>query len=197
MKFCAVIVAGGQSSRMGREKAFEVIRGRRIIDRIASSLGSQMQDIALNANGDVRRFESLGLPIIPDVRSDIGSPLAGVHAALVHAHDGGFDSVLTTPSDAPFLPADLVQRLADASRPAAIAASGEQDHYLTGLWSRALLPDIERAMHEARAPRLKDWCAMCNASAVKWSAEPYDPFFNVNTPEELAEAERIAAEFGL
>lgn len=144
MRICAVIVAGGQSSRMGREKAMETIRGRRMIDRMAATLGSQVDSIVVNATGDTQRFLSLGLPIIADLRSDIDTPLAGVHAALDHAHANGFDAVLTAPSDAPFLPGDLVQRLADAGRSAAIAASGGQPHYLTGLWSRAAAGDGAR-----------------------------------------------------
>jgi molybdopterin-guanine dinucleotide biosynthesis protein A len=197
MKLCAVIVAGGRSSRMGREKALELVRGRTIIERISSTLAGQSAATVLNANGDTGRFVHLDLPIVPDLRTDVGSPLAGLHTALVHARDRGFDAVLTTPSDVPFLPADLVQRLATASRRAAIAASAGQQHYLTGLWSPALLPEIERAMGDAPLPRLQDWARMCEAAVVEWPAEPYDPFFNVNTPEELAEAERIAAEFTL
>jgi len=197
MRICAVIVAGGTSSRMGRDKALEVLRGRRMIDRIAVTLASQVDAIVLNANSDTQRFLSLGFPIIGDLRRDIGTPLAGVHAALDHAKSNGFDAVLTAPSDAPFLPADLVQRLATAGRPAAIAASGGQLHYLTGLWSRGLLPEIERALAQPRTPRLQDWSRMCDAAMVEWPMVPYDPFFNVNTPEELAEAEGIAAEFGL
>lgn len=197
MKLCAVIVAGGRSSRMGREKMFESVRQRTIIERITSVLAGQAAATVLNANGDTGRFVHLDLPIVADARADIGSPLAGLHTALVHARGSGFDAVLTTPSDVPFLPPDLVQRLAIASRRAAIAASGGQQHYLTGLWSPALLPEIERAMSEPRLPRLQDWARMCAAAVVEWPAEPYDPFFNVNTPEELAEAERIAAEFKL
>lgn len=197
MKLCAVIVAGGRSSRMGREKALELIRGRTIIERISSVLAGQAAETVLNVNGDTGRFVHLDLPIIADARPDIGTPLAGVHAALLHARDAGFDAVLTTPSDVPFLPADLVQRLATASRRAAIASSNGQEHYLTGLWSPALLPDIERAMDAPQLPRLQDWVRMCDASVVEWRCEPYDPFFNVNTPGELAEAERIAAEFKL
>ena len=197
MRLCAVIVAGGRSSRMGREKAFELVRGQTIIERISSVLSGQAEAIVLNANGDTARFAHLDLPIIADARSNIGTPLAGVHTALIHARESGFDAVLTTPSDVPFLPSDLVQRLAAASCRAAIAASGGQLHYLTGLWSPSLLPDIERAMAAPQLPRLQDWARNCEATVVEWSPEPYDPFFNVNTPEELAEAERIAAEFTL
>ena len=197
MRTCAVIVAGGRSSRMGREKAFELIRGRSILQRIVSRLGGQVQALVLNANGDVGRFEELGRPVIGELRSDIGTPLAGLHAAMAHAKANGFGRVLTTPSDTPFLPADLVERLAAAGGQAAIAASDGQAHYLTGLWSPDLLPQLVASFEQPRIPRLQDWVRMCGAAVVEWPAEPFDPLFNVNTPEELAQAERIAAEFGL
>ena len=195
MRTCAVIVAGGRSSRMGREKALELFRGRSMIDWIIERLSAQVDEIVLNANGDTRRFAQLGLQVIIDLRSDVGTPLAGLHAALAFAKNNGFDAVLTTPSDVPFLPADLLQRLLAANRDAVISASGGQLHYLTGLWSPGLLPAIEDAVKQPRTPRLQDWCRACGAAVVEWSANPYDPFFNINTPEQLAEAERIAAEF--
>lgn len=195
MRVCGVIVAGGRSSRMGREKALETLLGRRIIDWAAGRLADQVDAVAINANGDAARFAMTGLPVFGDLRPDVGTPLAGLHAALAHAVEQGFDAVLTVPSDAPFLPRDLARRLSDAGRPAAIAASGGQQHYLTGLWSSGLLPDLEKALDAAPWPRMQDWARQCSAAAVEWPVSPYDPFFNVNTPDELAEAERIAAEF--
>jgi len=195
MNVCAVIVAGGRSLRMGREKAFELIRGQSILQRIIASLDAQAKEVVINANGDVERFRNTGLAVIPDLRPDVSTPLAGVHAALQYAAERGFAALLTVPSDTPFLPPDLVMRLKGAGRPAAIAASAGQQHYLTGLWSAQLLPAIEQALDQAPTPRLQDWCRMCDAAAVTWPALPHDPFLNVNTPEELAEAERIAAEF--
>jgi molybdenum cofactor guanylyltransferase len=197
MRACAVIVAGGRSSRMGREKAFEIVGGRTILDRIIARLGDQVQTVAINANGSAERFKATGLLVFGDIRPDAGTPLAGLHAALSFANDQGFDAVLTVPSDAPFLPLDLFSRLAGLERPAAIAASGGQAHYLTGLWSSDLLHDVDLALAQPRLPRLQDWAKQCGAAVVEWPATPYDPFFNVNTQQELAEAERIAAEFGL
>lgn len=197
MRSLAVIVAGGRSSRMGREKAFELVRGRTILERIMTCLEKQVSTVVVNANGGAERFAGTGLAIIRDVRAEIGTPIAGLHAALQLASADRFDAVLTVPSDAPFLPADLFRRLACEDRPAAIAASGGQTHYLTGLWSRDLLDDLEAALARGRTRRLQDWARQCNASAVEWPTRPYDPFFNVNTPQDLAEAERIAAEFGL
>jgi molybdenum cofactor guanylyltransferase len=193
MRIAAVIVAGGRSSRMGREKAFELIGGRTIISRIVECLSGQASALVINANGDVERFRDLGLPVVGDVRSDVGTPLAGLHAALCLANEQGFEAVLTVPSDCPFLPCDLADRLAAQGHDAAIATSAGQAHYLTGLWPCHVLKDLEQALHQS--PRLQDWARKCNASVVEWQATPFDPFFNINTPEELAEAERIAAEF--
>lgn len=195
MKLVAVIVAGGRSARMGREKAFEPIGGVTILDRIISRLAPQAARIVINANGAAERFRSTGLPVVGDLRPDAATPLAGLHTALHLAKAEAFEAVLTVPSDAPFLPADLAIRLVSAGRAAAIAVSAGQSHYLTGLWSTALLPGVARALDEPRIPRLQDWAAQCGAVAVTWPTEPYDPFFNVNTPRELAEAQRIAAEF--
>ena len=143
------------------------------------------------------RFRATSCPVIHDIRTDIASPLAGLHAALVYANRENFDAVLTVPSDVPFLPQDLAVRLQQAGRGAAIAASGGQPHYLTGLWERDLLSRIEKALQQHSLPRLQDWAWYCDAAVVDWPMSPYDPFFNVNTPAELAEAERIAAEFSL
>jgi len=193
MRICAVIIAGGRSSRMGREKALAMVHGRTLVERVIDTLSAQVDTVAINANGDVARFAMTALPVFGDLRNDIGTPLAGLQAALIHAVQNGFDAVLTTPSDAPFLPRDLVARLAAAGQPGAIAASGGREHYLTGLWSSKLLADLEKALLQERTPRMQDWARQCHAAVVEWPINSHDPFFNVNTPGELAEAERIAA----
>lgn len=197
MRICAVVIAGGRSSRMGREKAFETIRGRMIIDRIVPCLHSQVAAVAINANAGLARFEYLGPSIIRDDQTGAGTPLAGLHAALTFANAQGFDAALTVPSDSPFLPSDLARRLSDTGQRAAIAASGGQAHYLTGLWRRELLSEVRQDLASGLIVRMQDWARRCDAAVVDWPAVPYDPFFNVNTPQELAEAERIAAEFDL
>lgn len=196
MRIAAVIIAGGRSSRMGREKAFESVGRKTILTRIISSLRPQLEDIIINANGVSERFREIGLPVIPDLHSAAGTPLAGLHTALTVANDEGFDAVLTVPSDCPFLPADLVARLVQAEAPAAVAASGGQAHFVTGLWRPALLHQLGKALDQPRLPRLQDWAREAGAATVEWPTDPYDPFFNVNTPGDLAEANRIAAEFG-
>ncbi len=195
MRIAGVIIAGGRSSRMGREKALAMLGGKALLSRVIERIGPQVTAVVVNANGDASRFAAFGLSVIADRHLDIGTPLAGLHAALSFARDEGFDEVLTVPSDAPFLPRDLTPRLAEARSTAAIATSGGQQHFLTGLWSHRLLEELEVAIHDAGLVRVKDWAKSCGASVVDWPDEAYDPFFNVNTPEELAEAQRIMVEF--
>ena len=111
MSIAAVIIAGGRSSRMGREKALESVGGIAILARIISRIQPQVADIVINANGPAERFREVGLRMVPDIHSDVGTPLAGLHTALSIANDEGFSAVLTVPSDCPFLPDDLVKRL--------------------------------------------------------------------------------------
>lgn len=190
MKLAAVIIAGGRSSRMGREKLLLEIGGAAMIDRIRAVLPL---DVAINANGDASRFGDLGLPVIGDAIRDVRTPLAGIHAALKWAATT-HDAVLTVPSDCPFLPGDLLPKLAAAGAPA-IAASGQEMHYLTGLWPVGLLPHLEDALGRGMR-RAKDWAALAGAKAVTWSVTPFDPFMNINRPEDLAAAESLAASQG-
>ena len=194
MRLAAVIVAGGRSSRMGREKAFEEINGHSILSCIIERLRPQVDFLAINSNAQPGLFAPWGCPVIPDVFKAVGTPLAGLHAALEFAHLEGFEFLLTVPSDTPFLPPDLVERLSATGCDAAIATSGGQAHYLTGRWASVLRLDLASFLSAGISSRLQDWVAHCRAALVEWPVRHHDPFFNVNTPEDLLEARRIAAE---
>ena len=196
MTIGGVIIAGGRSTRMGgEEKAFAKIGGRTILQHTIDRLRPQLNQLAINANGQASRYASYLLPVFGDHQPKVQPPLAGLHAALHWAKELNLDWLLTAPSDAPFLPIDLVARLAEENRQAAIAASGGQSHYLTGLWSVTLLGAMDTAIESEGIFRVKDWVSRVDAAVVEWPAAPFDPFFNINTPEELAEARLIAASY--
>lgn len=194
MRIAGIIIAGGRSARMGEEKAFLDIAGKSILGRIIERISPQVTSIVVNANGPPERFAALGLPVIHDLRN-VGTPLAGLHAGLKWSRDQGFGAILTVPSDCPFLPSDLVTKLASRHAPAAIASSRGQPHVLTGLWHSGLQEKLEQALDGDGVFRVKDWATKADARTVDWPTHPFDPFLNVNTPEDLAEARRIAAEF--
>ncbi|NJM29834.1 MAG: molybdenum cofactor guanylyltransferase [Rhizobiales bacterium] len=199
MKTLAVIVAGGAALRLGGEiKAFLDIGGRSILDREAEVLRGIADEVVINANEGRGAFEAAGFEVIEDELKTVRTPLAGLHRSLMHAQDKGFDAVLTVPSDTPFLPDDLGERLKQAWKAhAAVAESGDQIHFLTGLWASSLLEALDRAIDRDGLFRVQDWVRLAGAAVVTWPDRPYDPFLNINTPDDLTEARRIAAEFGL
>jgi molybdenum cofactor guanylyltransferase len=194
MKILGAIIAGGSSSRMGEEKALLKLDGVTILERIASRLRIQVDDVVLNANGDTSRFSDSGIPIIPDVLTTISTPLAGLHAVLRYGAENNFDAIVTVPSDSPFIPLDLVSRLLEAGeeKGAAIARSHDQEHYLTGIWTTALSRPLEKLILQENMRRMQDFVTKVEAENVLWSDQPHDPFFNINTKDDFEIATRIA-----
>ncbi len=190
MNILGAIIAGGNSTRMGQEKAFIELRGVPLIDRVFSRIRFQVHSTVINANGDPLRFAHFGLPVVHDLITTIRSPLAGLHAVMSYAVRHRFDAVLTVPSDTPFLPLDLVDRLEEEGRAtgAAVAMSGGQVHYLTGLWSSALLPVLNTSVLEEGMVRMQDFERKVHTEQAVWPTVPHDPFMNINTPEDLEAA---------
>jgi molybdopterin-guanine dinucleotide biosynthesis protein A len=178
----------------GREKAFVRLAEVPLIERVISRIAPQVEGIVINANGDAARFRALGREVLADVL-DLRTPLAGLHAVLHHGQAAGFDAVLTVPSDSPLLPLNLVPRLAEAGAAtgAAIASSGGQRHHLTGLWSTAMAAKLEEMIDRKHLRRMMDLAMVFEIAEAEWVVTPHDPFLNINTPEDLAEAERLLA----
>lgn len=198
------ILAGGRSSRMGGgDKGLLAIAGIAMIARAAERLGSRLDCVILNANGDPARFAHLGLDVVSDDPPDDAGPLAGVLAAMdwAAAHRPEATAVLTVAADTPFFPDTLVDGLTAAAGGAGpvIAASGGGRHPTFGLWPLKLREDLRRFLHEERLRKVMLFVERAGGRALAFAdrrcgAGRVDPFFNVNTPEDLAEAERIAAE---
>ncbi len=193
MKIIGAIIAGGQSSRMGgREKAFLELAFKPLVLHVIEQFEPQVDQLVINANGDSNRFSEFGLDVIPDVLTSLTTPLAGLHAALKFTKNAEAGVLVTVPSDTPFLPYNLVAKLLEKAlvRGAAIAASGDQEHYIIGAWKTELLDDLQSAIAKNNLFRVKDWAQRAAAQKVEWPDKPYDPFFNVNALEDL----RIAAQ---
>ena len=195
-----VVLAGGLARRMGGgEKARLRIGGRTILERVLARLKPQCAALILNANGDPARFADTGLAVIPDSVPDFAGPLAGILAGLDWAAKEAPDvaDIVSVPGDCPFLPEDLVARLSAArsrkGAPLACARSGEWRHPVVGLWPVALRGDLRHALVAEGLRKIEAWTARHGVAVADWPAVPVDPFFNINTPEDAAEAERIAA----
>ncbi|MGG5818328.1 molybdenum cofactor guanylyltransferase MobA [Falsiroseomonas sp. HW251] len=193
----AVVLAGGLARRMGGgDKPLRTVGGRSLLDHLLDRLRPQAAAIVINANGDPARFAAYGLEVIADTLPGHPGPLAGILAALDHAAAAhpALPWVVSVTGDAPFIPSDLVARL-HASRaaeavPLACARSAGQAHPPIGLWPVALRGALRAALLEGER-KIDRWTARHGCAHADWPAEPFDPFFNANAPEDLAEAERI------
>jgi len=188
-----VILAGGLARRMGGgDKPLRPIGGRTILDHVVARIGPQCSKLALNANGDPARFAQWPLPVIADSVEGFVGPLAGVLAGMDWAASQG-EWLLSVAADCPFLPLDLVSSLAAAQlqhdADIVVASSGAQAHPVIALWRAALREDLRRALVEEQIRKIDRWTARYKVAHVEWPIEPIDPFFNANTPEDLAIAE--------
>lgn len=197
-----LVLAGGLARRMGGgDKARIKIGGITILDRVLARLKPQCARVILNANGNPARFADTGLPVVADSVPDFAGPLAGILAGLdwAAAHAPASEWLASVPGDCPFLPRDLVARLhearTDAGAALACARSGEWRHPVVGLWPVALREDLRRAVIVEGLRKIEIWTARHGVAIADWPAEPVDPFFNVNTPDDAAQAAAAAAKY--
>ncbi|MCC1494189.1 molybdenum cofactor guanylyltransferase MobA [Cognatishimia sp. F0-27] len=204
-----VILAGGLATRMGGgDKTLLALGGKPLLAHVMARLGPQVAGMALNANGDPSRFARHGLPVLGDSIDGFVGPLAGVLAGLDWAAGLGADRIVTVAGDTPFFPADLVDRLEAVSagqvHPLVLAAtprgdqitksmsrSGAIRHPTFGLWPVALRNDLRAALADG-LKKVVLWTDRHGGREALFE-EPGDPFFNVNTPDDLRAAERMLA----
>lgn len=196
-----VILAGGQATRMGGgdKGRLGLGNGHTLFDEVIQRLGAQVDAMAINANGDASRFADLGLPVLQDSIAEFLGPLAGVLAGLDWAAEQGANSIVSVAADTPFFPRDLVQRFMEASEdrePQLSLASSFDVHGKLwrqptfGLWPVALRDDLRAALKNGLR-KVVVWTDQHNAREVVFKSQPFDPFFNVNTPEDLRKAQDL------
>lgn len=194
----AVILAGGLSTRMGGgNKGLRLLGGETLLGRVIQRLQPQCGALAINANGDPEQFEVYELPVIADGFAGFAGPLAGVLAGMEWASAQGADSVISTSVDTPFVPEDLVHRLLEAKGRSgiAIAASPDdggrlRDHPTCALWPVNLQVELRDAL-ESGQHRIGQFAAAYDPGRAVFDSQPFDPFLNLNTPEDLAQAARL------
>ena len=191
------ILAGGLSRRMGVEKSFIPLGGSPLIQHVMSRVDRQVARTILNANGDAARFSAIFQTIVPD--SIVGSvgPLAGVLTGMEWTRENvPYASwVLTVACDSPFIPRDLVDRMGDAieaeGADMACASSGGRAHPVCGLWPVRLADDLHKAILKEEVRKVDVWTERYKLAVVDYPNDPYDPFFNANTPDDLVKAQKI------
>jgi len=188
-----VILAGGQATRMGGgDKCLLSLGGdETLLEHIVSRISPQVACLALNANGDPSRFAASTLPVLPDTVTDAG-PLAGVLAAMRWAQAQGYGAVVTVAGDTPFFPADLVARLAESRAGQRVAmAATDRPHPVFALWDVSLARALAQAL-DSGTRRVAAFAEAQGAVTVRFpQAGALDPFFNINTPDDLAQVQQL------
>ena len=196
-----VILAGGLARRMGGgdKSLLSLGASSRVLDQMIARLGAQVDQMVLNANGDPERFDEFGLPVVADSLDGFLGPLAGVLAGLDYAADHGFDHIVSVAADTPFFPTDLVSALETASKhmdvPIALAATKIEGgktmrHPTFGLWPVALREDLRSALQNGLR-KVVLWTDQHRAETHVFDSGEIDPFFNINTPEDLELANKM------
>lgn len=192
-----LVLAGGAARRMGgANKALILLAGRPLMAHVIERLAPQVDSLAISANRDADRLGIFGFPILADRDPRLLGPLAGVLAGMEWAAGQGCSHIVTAAADTPFPPHDLVRRLAAESdnSPAliAIAVSGGRPHPVFGLWPVALRQKLEKHLAESDDRSVMAFARTHGMRRVAFADEDgHDPFFNVNTPDELDEARRM------
>ena len=195
-----VVLAGGLATRMGGgDKGLLPLGAGTLLSHVIDRLAPQIADMALNANGDPDRFADLGLPVLADSIEGYAGPLAGVLAGLDWAAERGAEAIVTAAADTPFFPADLVPQLLLAAEgmthPLVLAATpdpkrGTVRHPTFGLWPVALRDNLRGALHDGLR-KVVLWTDTHAGREAVFPVDPFDPFFNVNTPDDLEKAKAL------
>ncbi len=190
MKILGIVLAGGRARGALASKPFAPLAGRPLVAHVAARLAPQVSRLVVATDTPDDAFAALGLSTISDGPMAGNGPLSGLHAALLLAHAEGFDAVLSVPADMPLLPPDLAARLQEAGPPA-IALSGGRMHHMVGLWPVLLLRDLAMSLSEPYSRAMEAWADRHRPRRVLWSAKPFDPFLNINTPSDLQRAKAL------
>ena len=215
----AVLLAGGKSRRMGGgDKSLQKLAGEPLLSHVINRIKPQTNCMIINANGNPKRFASFGLEVVNDVVPGQQGPLAGVLTGLEWAIENkpNIQWVLSVPTDAPFLPFDLVDRLFLAicsaeslvdsnalgqqesnSVVGACALSGGRRHPVVALWPLSWRDQLWDALVSQGIKKIDDFTHSQALEVAEFSSDPIDPFTNINTlpdlnlADELLEANRM------
>ena len=196
----AILLAGGRARRMGGgDKSLRRIGGASILERVIGAMAPQCAGLILNANGDPERLAAYGFPVVADDVPGFKGPLAGILAGLdwIASHRPQMNLAVSAPTDTPFLPSDLVARLSAArsgdNADIACARSGGMAHPVIAIWPVGIRARLRHALVEEDLRKVDRFIQGHRLAYADWDAQPFDPFFNVNSPADLAAAEAIAA----
>ena len=191
-----VILAGGRSTRMGgRDKFLCRLGDRSLLAHVVVRAKPQVGVLLINGSANRSELGEFSCPVISDAVADFAGPLAGILAAIEYArnHCPEVRWIASFATDTPWFPDDLVERLFFAAQQdavqIAVAASGERSHPVFALWTLDIEDSLRAALLGAGPRKVQAFQRLCTMTTVSWPVSSHDPFFNINTPQDLASAE--------
>lgn len=206
IKMAGVILAGGQSSRMGGpDKCLLELGGKTLVQRAADRLADQVPAVSINTNSQSEAYQHLGHPVISDSFKGFWGPLAGILSGMDWASKHGANHIVTAAADTPFFPENLVNNFRKALQTQtgkiAIAQTNGEDgrffyHPTFGLWPVELRDDLHMALQNG-VRKIMHWVEPYGVAHTRFPVVPFDPFFNINRPEDFEHAQYYLTEYNL
>ena len=196
-----VILAGGQSRRMGRDKSFIKLNGKTLIEHTIIKVKKFLPNLIIISNENKNEIMKYGIDLVNDCLGKNQGPLIGVMTAMKYIKDNkkNFDWIATFPCDTPFFPELLIKKFIDNSKSKKsllyFASSKGQRHNVFGLWSLKLYDKLHNDIVNKNSRKVEDWAEQNDVQRIEFSFEKDDPFFNINTEEDLIKAKELFNKF--
>ncbi len=190
-----VVLAGGKSKRFGEDKSQAKLRGKILIDYILREITNNFNEVLIVANNPINHLNSDKIIIIEDYKKNLG-PLGGILSAMkwVKKNNKKYQWIASFPSDTPFFKIDnfneFLKRVNEKESELFFMKSGEKRHNIFGLWSVHLVDQLEKDL-EIGTRKVERWANDIGVNIINMTFEKRDPFFNINTKEDLKIAEKI------
>ena len=190
-----VVLAGGKSIRFGDNKSQAQLKGKILIDYILSEIINDFREVIIVANDPIEHLSSDKITKIVDFKKNLG-PLGGVFSAMkwVKDNDKKYQWIVTFPSDTPFFKKKIMNsflnKINEKESELFFMKSNEKRHNIFGLWSMDLIDQLEKDL-ETGSRKVEKWANSIGVKTINMSFEKEDPFFNINTKEDLEKAENI------
>ena len=196
-----VILAGGQSRRMGRDKSLIKLNGKTLIEHTTIKVKKFLPNLIIISNENKNEIMKYGIDLVNDCLSKNQGPLIGIMTAMKYIKDNkkNFDWIATFPCDTPFFPELLMKKFIDNSKSKKsllyFASSKGQRHNVFGLWSLKLYDKLHDDIVNKNSRKVEDWAEQNDVQRIEFSFEKNDPFFNINTEEDLIKAKGFFNKF--
>jgi len=192
------ILAGGQSKRMGKDKLFLEINNKKLIEHTIDKVKKYLKEVIIITNQDNEYFFKNNLITVKDCIEGQLGPLGGILTAMKWAKENltKCSWIATFPCDTPFFPESIIRSFIKESEKKEslilCASSHGRKHNIFGLWSLDLYDKLQDDLMNKKVRKVQDWTEKNKIKNLEFEFKDYDPFFNINTKEDLEFAKKLS-----